>query len=182
MRVTIFLKVFISSCIALLLVQKAPGQAAQKTTKKHQEQYQCTPCGNDCDKEKYDEAGKCRHCQMTLVKSSTVTFKNIKPADICNYIKQHPDVVLLDVRTKDEFDGKANPNFGTIKNAVNIPVQELPARIEEIYSMKNKEILVYCSHSHRSPQASYILTQNGFNRVTNMLGGMSVMTDKSCIK
>jgi len=47
---------------------------------------------------------------------------------------------------------------------------------------KEKEIIVYCSHSHRSPQACYILTQNGFSNVTNMNGGMSVMKDKSCMR
>ena len=181
MRVTIFLKVFILSLVLLGLAQRTSAQALQKTTKKI-EQYQCTPCGNDCDNEKYKEAGKCRGCHMALVKSSTITFKNVEPSEICNYIKQHPEVVLLDVRTKDEFEGKANPNFGSLRNAINIPVQELAGRIAELSSMKNKEVLVYCSHSHRSPQASYILGQNGFNRVTNMSGGMSVLTDNSCKK
>jgi len=43
---------------------------------------------------------------------------------------------------------------------------------------------VYCSHSHRSPRASYMLSQNGFKNVTNMLGGMSAwkesVKDKDC--
>ena len=43
---------------------------------------------------------------------------------------------------------------------------------------KKKEIIVYCSHSHRSPRASYMLTQNGFKKVTNMLGGMSVWKEQ----
>jgi rhodanese-related sulfurtransferase len=44
----------------------------------------------------------------------------------------------------------------------------------ELAKYKNKEIIVYCSHSHRSPGASYMLSQNGFKKVTNMQGGMSV--------
>ena len=119
---------------------------------------------------------------MALVKKSTVAFKTIQPTEICDYISKHPDVVLLDVRTKDEFEGKANPNFGTLKNAINIPVQELENRLADISGLKNKEIIVYCSHSHRSPRASYILTQNGFTNVTNMAGGMSVMKDNFCKK
>jgi len=89
-------------------------------------------------------------------------------------------VILLDVRTKDEFDGNIEPKLGRLKNAINLPIQELEAKIELLAGYKDKEIIVYCSRSHRSPMASYILTQNGFKKVTNMAGGMSVMRDNSC--
>ena len=119
---------------------------------------------------------------MALVKKSTIHFKNIQPEEICQYIASHPNAVLLDVRTKEEFEGKANPNFGTLQNAINLPVQELEAKISTLDQYKKREIIVYCSHSHRSPTASYILTQHGFAQVTNMLGGMSVLKDNSCRK
>jgi rhodanese-related sulfurtransferase len=118
---------------------------------------------------------------MQLVKKSTVHFKSIKPEAVCNYIAQHPDVVLLDVRSKEEYDGKMD-EYGTLKNAINIPITELESRVGELKDLKSKEIIVYCSHSKRSPRASYFLTQNGFANVTNMEGGMSVMTDNSCKK
>ena len=101
---------------------------------------------------------------------------------LCQYLAGHPNVVLLDVRTKEEYDGKANPDYGTLKNAINVPVQELQKDISTLAAYKDKEIIVYCSHSHRSPQACYILTQNGFSNVTKMAGGMSVMKDKSCMR
>jgi rhodanese-related sulfurtransferase/DNA-directed RNA polymerase subunit RPC12/RpoP len=147
-----------------------------------QEQYQCLPCGSDCDKVSYKSTGECPQCHMQLVKKSTVTFHSVAPTEICDYIKKHPNAVLLDVRTKEEFEGKASPNFGTLKNAINIPVQELESKLSTISHLKNKEVLVFCSHSHRSPRASYMLTQNGFTNVTNMDGGMSVVTDAACKK
>lgn len=119
---------------------------------------------------------------MLLVKISTITFKSIQPSEICSYIKKHPGIVLLDVRTKEEFEGKATPDFGSLQNAINIPVQELESQLASIRSLKKKEIIVYCSHSHRSPQASYLLSQNGFTKIINMAGGMSVMTDNACKK
>ena len=146
------------------------------------EKYKCLPCGLDCDKEVFDKAGKCSKCQMELVKSSSITFKSIKPKSICSYIKSHPKTILLDVRTKEEFEGKADPDFGTLKKAINIPIQELENRISEISRYKNQEIIVYCSHSHRSPQASYLLTQNGFKNIINMSGGMSTLENKNCNK
>lgn len=143
--------------------------------------YQCMPCGNDCDKESFDKPGTCPHCNMQLVKKSTIHFKSIRPEEVCGYIARHPDVVLLDVRSKDEYEGKTD-DFGTLKNAINIPVQELESRVGELKDMKKKEIIVYCSYSKRSPRASYFLSQNGFKNVVNMEGGMSTMTDKSCKK
>lgn len=153
-----------------------------QTNSSKKDTYQCIPCGYECDKATYQQPGVCKSCNMELVNTKSITFKTIQPNDVCSYIKSHPNVVLLDVRTKEEFAGKAEPNFGTLKNAINIPVQELEAKITTIKSMKNKAIIVFCSHSHRSPRASFLLTQNGFNNVTNMAGGMSVFTSKECMK
>lgn len=147
-----------------------------------QEIYVCTPCGNDCDKEEYHQPGTCPQCNMPLVKKSTIHFKTISPDEICGYLNQHPGVVVIDVRTKEEFQGKTDPVYGRIKNAINIPIQELEKELPNIAAMKNKDVIVYCSHSKRSPRASYLLTQNGFTHVTNMSGGISTMKDSSCKK
>jgi rhodanese-related sulfurtransferase len=145
-----------------------------------QEEYVCTPCGRDCDHAVFKGPGTCPDCGMALVKRSTVRAINtIQPEDVCKYVAAHPGVVLLDVRSKEEYEGKAD-NLGTLRNAINIPVNELPNKIHSIDSLKNKEIIVYCSHSHRSSTASYLLVQNGFNHVINMAGGMSVMKDSPC--
>ena len=142
-------------------------------------EYQCMPCGSDCDKTSYDKPGECPDCNMTLVKKSTIVFKSLSPEEVCGYIAKHPGVVILDVRTKEEYDGKTD-EYGTLKNAINIPVQELEKRLSELKNMKDREVVVYCSHSRRSPRASYFLTQQGFKYVTNMEGGMSTMKDNTC--
>jgi rhodanese-related sulfurtransferase/DNA-directed RNA polymerase subunit RPC12/RpoP len=177
-----FLKNFLFTGFAFVFMQAVYPQAGLQNTIQQSEKYVCSPCGQDCDKIEYNKPGTCPHCGMALVKKSTVTFKTIQPGEICNYLKKHPHVVLLDVRTREEFERKANPDYGTLQNAINIPVQELENRLNEISSLKKREVIVYCSHSHRSPQASYILSQNGFTDVTNMAGGMSVMNDNPCKK
>jgi rhodanese-related sulfurtransferase len=156
-----------------------------QTADARQEVYICLPCGQDCDTTVYPQPGTCPVCKMPLVAKSSVTFRTIQPEEICAYLDKHPEVVLLDVRTKEEFEGRANPDFGTLKNAINIPVQSLDSTLGTdniINNFKQKPLIVYCSHSHRSPQASYMLTQHGFSNVTNMAGGMSVMRDSSCLK
>jgi rhodanese-related sulfurtransferase len=168
-------------CLFLFLAQNSFSQGAQKQQKKADE-YVCQPCGNDCDKIVLHAPGTCEHCHMPLIKKSSILYKTISPAEICGYVSSHPGVVLLDVRTKEEFENKDYHKYGTLKNAVNIPIQELPTRLSELSAYKNKEIIVYCSHSQRSPRASQLLTENGFNKVYNMSGGMSVMKDNSCVK
>jgi len=138
--------------------------------------YSCLPCGSACDSAVYDKPGICSHCNMKLVDKSTIVHKNIEPGKMCSLDEKN--VVFLDVRTPAEFNGTAKDKFGAIKNAVNIPVQELESRMSELEKFKDKEIIVYCSHSRRSPRASYMLSQNGFKKVTNMLGGMSVWKDQ----
>ena len=117
---------------------------------------------------------------MQRVRKSTVIFTTLEPSNICSYVHDHPNVILLDVRTKEEFDGAAPYIEGKLNNAINIPLQQLQIRMQEIINLKDSEIIVYCSHSHRSPQASYILNQNGFSKIINMNGGMSKFTDSSC--
>jgi rhodanese-related sulfurtransferase/DNA-directed RNA polymerase subunit RPC12/RpoP len=138
--------------------------------------YVCVPCGRSCDTVTYNKPGSCSSCMMNLVDKKTATIKNIVPEAVCNFItdRGNNNVLLLDVRTPEEFNGTAPDKFGKLSGAINIPVQELEARVKELLPYKEKEIVVYCSHSHRSPQASYMLTQNGFKNVTNMTGGMSV--------
>lgn len=167
--------------IAIVVFLSFTNSDKNGINQKH-EDYKCIPCGYDCDDSTYNSPGTCSSCKMELVKKSTIVFKTIQPNAIGNYIKKHPNVILLDVRTKDEFEGKADPNFGSLKNAINIPIKELESKLSSIKAFKNKEIIVYCSHSHRSPLASYMLTQNGFNKITNMAGGMSVFKDKSYMR
>jgi NADPH-dependent 2,4-dienoyl-CoA reductase/sulfur reductase-like enzyme/peroxiredoxin family protein/rhodanese-related sulfurtransferase/TusA-related sulfurtransferase len=71
--------------------------------------------------------------------------------------------VLIDVRTPMEY------GLGTIKKAINLPVDELRDRLDEV--PKGKKIVVFCGTGHRSYFASRILTQNGFGEVYNLSGG-----------
>ncbi|MBC7829139.1 MAG: rhodanese-like domain-containing protein [Chitinophagaceae bacterium] len=136
------------------------------------QEFVCTPCGNDCDKYVYNKSGSCRHCNMALVDKATVKFSNYTPQQTCKKLND-PNVIVLDVRTVEEFKGATYPNFGRFKNAINIPIQELEQRMQELNAFKHKEIIVYCSHSQRSPRAAYMLGQKGFQKVGNMLGGAS---------
>jgi rhodanese-related sulfurtransferase len=74
------------------------------------------------------------------------------------------EVVVLDVRTTEEFQA------GHIPNATLLPLQELEQRLSEL--IKDESYLVVCRSGNRSAQASEILTNNGFKNIYNMTGGM----------
>jgi CoA-disulfide reductase len=70
---------------------------------------------------------------------------------------------ILDVRTPLEFE------LGSIKGAVNIPLDDLRARLGDI--PKNKEIYLFCQVGLRGYVAARILMQKGFKNVYNLSGG-----------
>lgn len=160
--------------LSLLLTTLIPFAGIAQT------EYVCLPCGYSCDERVHKGPGMCSSCNMKLVEKSTITFKNIGVEEFCKRIATNPEVIILDVRTPEEFSGTETevPSFGHFKNAININVYELEGRLKELEKVKNKEILVYCSHSHRSPRASYLLNTKGFTNVKNLSGGVSTFVDK----
>lgn len=67
------------------------------------------------------------------------------------------NVYLIDVRTKPEYD------FMHIKNAINIPVDEINSRISELE--EGKDLMVYCASGARSKNAIQILNSLGYTNV-----------------
>jgi CoA-disulfide reductase len=77
--------------------------------------------------------------------------------------KDLKDSFLIDVRTPEEFQ------CGTIHDAINIPLDDLRNRLNEIPS--HKEIILFCQVGLRGYLAYRILHQNGFSNVKNLSGG-----------
>lgn len=74
------------------------------------------------------------------------------------------DGQLVDVREPDEVAE------GTLPGAVNIPLGELPDRLDELD--KSRRVVVLCRSGGRSTKASMMLTDAGFADVVNLEGGM----------
>jgi len=109
-------------------------------------------------------------------KNDNNKYKTVFLEDLCRTMQNNSNYILLDVRTKGEYcdtSSSTSLNIGHLKNAVNIDVQELPQRLDELKEDKNKAIFVYCSHSQRSRRASALLADSGFTRVFNINGGLT---------
>jgi phage shock protein E len=75
------------------------------------------------------------------------------------------DTHLVDVRSEMEFEEQH------AENAINIPLDEIPGRLEEFKAM-NGPIVVYCRSGARSNQAMMYLKSSGIENVHNA-GGVS---------
>ena len=72
-------------------------------------------------------------------------------------------VTLLDVRTPEEFA------MGAIAGAINIPLDDIRSRLQEIPS--DKPVYIYCAIGLRGYLALKILTAHGYKNVKNLSGG-----------
>jgi NADPH-dependent 2,4-dienoyl-CoA reductase/sulfur reductase-like enzyme/rhodanese-related sulfurtransferase len=90
---------------------------------------------------------------------STYQWDEIRDIDLSKSL-------LVDVRTKMEF------GLGTIDGAINIPLDELRARIDELPGDKN--IYVFCQVGLRGYIAARMLMGKGFASVKNLDGGYLV--------
>jgi rhodanese-related sulfurtransferase len=75
------------------------------------------------------------------------------------------DFIFIDVREPYEYE---ESNLG----AKLIPLGTLTAAIPELLAFKDREIVIHCRSGARSGSAKITLTQLGFTRVRNLLGGI----------
>ena len=74
------------------------------------------------------------------------------------------EVIILDVRTQEEFDA------GHIENAVLLPDSEVKDRASEVLPDKGQTILVYCRTGRRSANAAKALIAMGYTAVYDFGG------------
>jgi NADPH-dependent 2,4-dienoyl-CoA reductase/sulfur reductase-like enzyme/rhodanese-related sulfurtransferase len=91
---------------------------------------------------------------------------SITPTELFQEMEGENPMTLIDVRTAFEY------RAGRLKGAVNIPLEKLRERLEEI--PKDKPVVTQCNVGYRSYIAQQILRQNGYRDVRNLSGGHSL--------
>jgi rhodanese-related sulfurtransferase len=77
-------------------------------------------------------------------------------------------VAIVDVRGPDEFSGP----LGHIPAAANLPIGELPDRLNELSEIGKSPLVVVCRTDKRSASAAALLREAGFHDVQVLRGGM----------
>lgn len=80
--------------------------------------------------------------------------------------------LLLDVRTKEEFDA------GHLDGAVNISWDETNALMDAIGDNKQRPVVVYCRSGNRSGKAKTALEARGYTHIFNGTGLEALQTSK----
>lgn len=91
-------------------------------------------------------------------------YQDISPEEAKKRLDTEKGIILVDVRTKEEYAEKHIPG------STLIPVEVIEK--EAINKLKDKDstIFVYCRSGNRSTSASKILASLGYTRVSNMGG------------
>lgn len=74
--------------------------------------------------------------------------------------------LILDVRSPEEYAE------GHVPGAINIPHDQLAARLAEISAHKNSDIVLYCRSGGRVGIAAGILQAAGFSKILHLAGDM----------
>lgn len=90
----------------------------------------------------------------------------LEAKDLYNAINQKEDCVILDVRTNHEFEK------GKIEGSINLPVDEVEKKVQNLIPDKNKKIYVYCLSGSRSVFAVDVMTKLGYKNVFDIAHGL----------
>ena len=94
--------------------------------------------------------------------------------DLAADLGEHPDLVLLDVRTQAEID--RNGSIEAV-NALAIPIEELAARRAEWPAESGAPIVAYSGSGHRGTIAMTILRTYGYTHARSLQGGLEAWVE-----
>lgn len=88
----------------------------------------------------------------------------VGPLDAVRLLNQ--GAVLVDVRSKAEFDG------GHVIDAKHIPQEQIAGSGETLKKYRDKVVITCCESGMRSGAAARVLQAQGFTKVVNLRGGL----------
>jgi glyoxylase-like metal-dependent hydrolase (beta-lactamase superfamily II)/rhodanese-related sulfurtransferase len=97
--------------------------------------------------------------------NETQQLSQLSACDLQTALNRGDAPRILDVRTAAEWDG------GHIDGARHIPLPRLTGRVEEL--RMGTPLAIICGSGYRSSIAASLLKARGFDRVQNVMGGMS---------
>jgi len=81
---------------------------------------------------------------------------------------QKDGTLVLDVRGVDEYGG----DLGHIAGSINIPIEDLSRRLNELGTYKQRFVVIVCHTDHRSLKAAQLLIKTGFADIAVLQGGI----------
>jgi rhodanese-related sulfurtransferase len=101
-------------------------------------------------------------------------ISEIEPAELKRRLTRGDDIRVLDVRESGEIA------YAPFPGALHVPMDDVPSRVSELDP--GAEWVIVCHHGIRSAQVAIYLQRLGFEKVTNLSGGIdqwSLTVDQS---
>ena len=92
------------------------------------------------------------------------TVRYVSMNEIVKIMEENENYIILDVRTKEEY------NEGHIPNAICIPNETIDKNVVEKLPNKEQLILIYCRSGNRSKQATEKLLNLGYTNLVEFGG------------
>lgn len=119
----------------------------------------------------FEQAGVYKHYLRKSSSDEVIETKHpitTTNEELLKKVSDKEDIQILDVREEAEYV------FAHIPGAISLPIGELEDRLDRL--AKDKDLYVFCRTGHRSDLACQRLYEKGFNKVINVLPGMSNWT------
>lgn len=81
-------------------------------------------------------------------------------------------ITILDIRELSEF------RSGHLRNAIHVPLADLPNRLPKLEKFKSQPVIVVCKNGTRASSAVSQLKSAGFKEVYNLEGGIDAWQQK----
>lgn len=98
---------------------------------------------------------------------SNSNVSNVSAEKAYELISENKKLLILDVRTKEEYES------GHIPGAKSIPVQAIEDSFDELEEYQANPILVYCESGRRSFEAVNYLLDNSFTEIYQLERGIA---------
>lgn len=110
---------------------------------------------------------------LLLVAGCSISeMHDVAQEELLQRINAKDSGLILDVRTPAEYAE------GHVPGAINIPHDQLSARISEVAGFRGKDVVVYCRSGKRAAIATDVLKQAGFSKLLHLQGDMSGWSEK----
>ncbi len=109
------------------------------------------------------ENGSCKLSRWQLLKGK---LNNVAPDGLEEWLREHPQAILIDVRTPQEFQLEHLPG------AINIDYLGEQFWVQLAQLDPQAEYLIYCRSGRRSVRTCTLLKNSKFERIYNLDGGL----------
>lgn len=103
---------------------------------------------------------------FSALRGSKTKVPNIGAEEFSRLMEEHPEALVLDVRTAGEF------HAGHIPGARNIDMMSPRFRDDVSGISRDSVVLLYCRSGNRSYHAGNLMKQLGFEHVYNLASGL----------